>query len=128
MKNSDLGILILRVGVGGALLFGHGWGKFVRLLEGNLSFADPLGIGAAPTFLFAVFAEFLCALAVVVGFKTRWAAIAPLITMVVAALVHHAGDPFGEREKAVLFAFGFAALFFTGSGRYSVDRWLAKRR
>jgi putative oxidoreductase len=128
MKNTDLGLLLLRVGTGTALLLGHGWGKFLRLIEGNLAFADPLGIGAAPTFLFAVFAEFLCALAIVLGLRTRWAAIAPLITMLVAALLHHAGDPFGDREKAVLYAVAFAALLFTGGGRYAVDRWLSKKR
>ena len=127
MKNPDLGLLILRLGSGGLLIAGHGWGKLLRLLDGNLAFADPLGIGSAPTFLFAVFAEFLCALAVVVGFRTRWAAIPPLVTLATAALVHHAGDPWGKKELPLLYVAAFGALLLLGGGKYALDRWLKRR-
>ena len=41
--------------------------------------------------------------------------------MFVAAFFAHAGDPFGRREKALLFLTVFAALAFTGGGRYTIE-------
>jgi len=122
---SDLGLLILRLGAGLMLAFGHGLGKVSRVVDGNFQFADPIGIGAAASLVLAAFAEFFCALAVVVGFKTRWAAVPPAIAMLVAAFVHHAADPWGKKEFPLLYAAIFVALILTGAGRYALD---ARRR
>ncbi len=67
---TDLRLLILRLAAGGMML-GHGLGKLRNVLSGRWGFPDPLGIRSKPSL--AVFAEFVCALLVVVGFKTRWA-------------------------------------------------------
>ncbi len=83
---------------------------------------------ALPSLALAAFAEFLCALAVVVGFKTRWAAIPVAITMLVAAFIFHVGDGWEKQEFPLLYASTFLALVFTGPGRHSVDAWLTKRR
>lgn len=123
----DVGLLILRLSAG-LMMMGHGWGKVSDLLAGKTQFADPLGIGAAPSLALAAFAEFFCALAVVVGFKTRWAAVPVVVTMLVAALVFHADDPFGKKELALLYAGAFLALVFTGGGRYALDAWWKRRR
>lgn len=125
--NRDFGLLILRVSFG-LLLAGHGLGKVQDLIAGKTQFADPLGIGPLPSLILAAFAEFLCALAVVVGFKTRWSAIPPLVTMAVAALIVHAKDDFGTKELAVAYGCAFLALVFTDGGAYSLDAWLKKRR
>ncbi len=122
MKTRDLGLLFLRVGAGVSMIVGHGWGKVMRLAAGETAFPDPLGIGPLPSLILAAFAESLCALAVVAGFKTRWVAVPLVITMLVAALVQKAGEPFGERELALLYGTVFLALAWTGGGRYSVDR------
>ncbi|MEP2770925.1 MAG: hypothetical protein ABJH05_02170 [Fulvivirga sp.] len=45
--NVDLGLLIFRLIVGGLMLT-HGYGKFMRVLEGNFQFANPIGIGEGP--------------------------------------------------------------------------------
>lgn len=123
----DTGLLILRLGMG-LLMMGHGWGKVVDLLQGKEGFPDPLGLGSLPSLALAAFAEFLCALLVVVGLKTRWAAVPLVITMVVAAFVVHASDPFSTKEFPLLFAIGFLALALTGAGRYSIDARLRDRR
>jgi putative oxidoreductase len=105
------------------MMLTHGIPKLQRLFgEGPIEFGDPLGIGSSPTFFLAVFAEFLCAVFVLIGFKTRWASIPIIITMLVAAFVQHAGDPFGSKEKALLFAIVFTAIFLLGPGSYSVDK------
>lgn len=124
----DFGLLFLRVTVGLLLAFGHGWGKVQSVFAGDFEFPDPLGIGSMASLILAAFAEFLCALLVVVGFKTRWAAIPVVITMLVAAFVFHWADPWGRKEFALLYAIPFLTLIFTGAGRYSVDGKMAERR
>ena len=119
---TQIGLAVLRIG-GAAMMLTHGVPKLQRLFgEGPIEFADPLGIGASPTFFLAVFAEFLCAVFVLIGFKTRWASLPIIITMLVAAFVQHAADPFGSKEKALLYAIVFIAIFLLGPGAYSVDK------
>ena len=67
-------------------------------------------------------AEFLCAILVLIGFKTRWASIPIVITMLVAALIQHAGDPFGSKEKSLLFLLVFVSILLLGPGAFSVDK------
>lgn len=123
----DIGLLLLRLSFG-LLMAGHGLGKVQDLIAGKTGFPDPLGIGSVPSLALAAFAEFFCALAVAVGFKTRWAAIPVIITMLVAAFIIHADDGWAKQEFPLLYAAAFLALVFTGSGRHSVDAWLEKRR
>ena len=52
---NNLALLILRIVFAGSMLYGHGLGKLTRLIEGNLSFSNPIGIGEGPTFFLAVF-------------------------------------------------------------------------
>lgn len=124
----DLGLLFLRVTVGLMMALSHGWGKFQNVLSGNFEFGDPIGLGPTISLILAAFAEFICALLVVFGIKTRWAAIPVVITMLVAAFVVHWNDPWGNKEFPLLYASVFLSLVFTGAGRYSVDAKLGSRR
>jgi putative oxidoreductase len=125
MKSSlqfNLALLLLRVG-GAGMLLSHGVPKLQRLFgEGPIEFADPLGIGATPTLFLAVFAEFLCSVLVLIGFKTRWASVPIIITMFIAAFIQHAADPFGSKEKSLLFLLVFVAIALLGPGKYSIDK------
>jgi putative oxidoreductase len=125
MKSSltyHLGLAFLRIG-GSALLLTHGFPKLQRLFaEGPIEFADPLGIGSSPTFFLAVFSEFLCSVLVLIGFKTRWATLPIIATMLVAGLIQHAADPFGSKEKSLLFLVIFTAVLMLGPGKYSIDK------
>jgi len=111
----------------GGLLLTHGWPKVQKVLNGDFQFADPLGLGAAPSLVLAASAEFLFATLVILGVKVRWTAIPPAITMAVAVFIAHAGDPIGKREKALLFLVGFVAVALLGSGRYALDSLLPRR-
>jgi putative oxidoreductase len=123
----DLGLLVLRVGIGAMMIYGHGWGKAAKILAGNFSFADPVGLGPAFSLILAGFAEFLCCLLLVLGIEVRWAAIPPFLTMAVAGLIHHAADPFATKEKALLYGVAFLAMIFLGGGKYSLDRVLRRK-
>lgn len=127
MAAQDAGLLILRIVLGFCMIYGHGWGKFVRLFGSEeISFADPFGLGPGFSLGLAAFAEVICALLVTVGLFTRAATIPLIITMVTAFFVAHLDDPFGQQEKVILFAGAYLALFFTGAGRYSIDAQLEK--
>lgn len=125
---ASFGLLLLRIG-SGAFMLGHGWSKLLRFGELSVKFADPLGVGTAVSLSLTVFAEFVCALLVILGLGTRLAVIPILVTMVVAAFVIHSGDPWSKQEFPLLYAVVWLSLFFTGPGRYSLDYvWAGRRR
>ncbi len=118
---TDIGLAVLRV-FPSIFLITHGWGKFNRLISGNFEFLDPIGIGASPSLFLVVIGEFICPILIILGFKTRWAAVPSAITMFVAAFIHHSADPFTEKEKALLFLVFFIVIILLGPGRFSIDR------
>ena len=119
--NYNLGLLLLRLGFGGMMLT-HGIPKMMKMLSGDFSFGDPIGLGETATLILAVLCEVFFPILVIIGFKTRLSAIPVIITMAVAAFVVHAADPFGIKEKAILYLIGFIAIALLGAGKYSVDK------
>lgn len=119
----ELGLLILRLVLGGSMLLNHGVPKLMKFNELSASFPDPLGVGPKISLGLAVFAEVLCSALLIVGFLTRFAALSLAITMGVAFFLVHKGALSGAQsgELAFLFLTGFVALIFTGAGRWSVD-------
>lgn len=121
------GLLVLRLASGGFMLVFHGWGKLMNFGTRLDTFGDPLGIGSPLSLTLTVFAEFFCSLGLIMGFKTRAAAVPLLITMLVVATVVHADDPWNKKEFALLYAIPFLTLIFTGGGKYSLDaKWFRK--
>ena len=119
-----IGLLILRFGAA-ALMMSHGWGKVKMLFTGQWDkFADPIGLGKFISLAGAAGAEFFCAALVGLGILTRAASAPVVFTMLIAAFVQHAADPFGTKEKAILFALMFFVLMFTGGGHLSLDHIL----
>ena len=116
-----IGLLLLRIGCSLGLMT-HGYGKFVRVLEGDFKFGDPLGIGSTPSLILVAFAEFIAPILIILGWKTRWFSIFPAFTMSVAFFIAHDGDPFSRKEKAFVYLIAFVTLFFTGAGKYSLDK------
>ncbi len=123
----DFGLLILRVAFGMSMIYGHGWGKIIRLLgPEEIKFADPFGLGPTASLAMAGFAEVVCSILVVTGLYTRLATIPLIITMCTAFFVSHLNDPFGQQEKSILFGFAFLAILFLGPGKYSLDAKIQK--
>lgn len=114
--------LILRLGFGGMMLV-HGIPKFMKLINGTYEkFPDPLQIGALGSLSLTVFSECICAVLIIIGYKTKWAAIPLAITMLVAAFIVHGSDPFASKEKALLYAVGYIVIAMVGAGKYSIDK------
>ncbi|HEY6723078.1 MAG TPA: DoxX family protein [Polyangiaceae bacterium] len=126
-KHRDLGLLILRVGVG-VMFITHGVPKLARGVDGWERLGrtmELVGIGFAPTLwgLLAALAETLGGLCLALGLWTRAACLPLVFTMVMAAVNHLAkGDGFGKASHAIEACFVFAGIFFAGPGRYSFDR------
>lgn len=117
---NNVGKLLLRLSSGGFMLT-HGYPKMMAWSAKSATFPDPLGVGSATSLALAIFAEFFCALAVMVGALTRPATIPLIVTMGVAAFVIHGADPWGKQEKAVLYLAMYLVVLVVGPGEYSVD-------
>ena len=117
----DLGLLLMRVSFSVGMMT-HGYGKFLKLIQGNFEFSDPIGIGSTLSLILTVIAEFIAPILIILGWKTRTASLFPTITMIVAFFVVHDGDPFSRKEKAFVYLIAFLTLYFTGPGKYSLDK------
>lgn len=120
-KNYQLGLLVLRVGMS-ALMLTHGIPKLIKLLDGDMQFADPLGIGSGISLVLTVIAEFLCPILIILGLRTRLATIPVIITMLVAVFIVHWPDPIGDKEKALLYLIGFGTIALAGGGKYTIKQ------
>lgn len=125
---TNLGLLLLRLAFGGFMAFGHGLGKLTHFGEKSGQFFDLLGLGSSVSLALAVFAEFFCSIALMLGLATRLVLIPLIATMGVAAFIVHAADAFGRKELALVYLSVYIALFLIGPGRYSFDAAIAKKR
>ena len=119
--NTKVSAMFLRIFAAGFMLYGHGFGKLMKVINGNFAFADPIGIGPEITLILAAFAEGICAFLILIGCWTRFAALALVINMSVAAFVVHAADSFGTKEPALLYLLIFSLVLLLGPGKLSVD-------
>ena len=72
----------------------------------------------------ASLSESLGGILIACGFLTRPAAFLLLQTMLVAAFMKHAGDPFSKMESALLFASFSLSIMMTGAGKWSLDAYV----
>jgi putative oxidoreductase len=68
-----------------------------------------------------IFAEFFCALFVVIGLFTRVVTIPLIITMGVVVFQVNTLDFFGKAELGALYLAGYLVLLLCGPGKVSVD-------
>lgn len=128
-KHLDLGLLVLRLGLGG-MFIGHGWPKLAggaaRWNKVGAAMTH-LGIDLWPTMwgFLAAMSETLGGLLFAIGFLFRPATAMLLATMVVAATSHLSkGDGFGGASHAIEAGIVFAAMLLVGPGRFALDEKL----
>ena len=126
-RSLDLGLLALRLGAGAFMLV-HGLPKLMSFAERASRFPDPLGVGSPMSLALAIFGEVFCSFFLILGLGARLFAVPYAFTMLVAGFVVHAGDPWEDREKAMLFLLLGVVVALTGPGRFSLDAWLRRRR
>ena len=130
--NIDAGILTWRLTLG-VLMLMHGIYKLINgldYIEGLL-----MELGLPKFFALGVHVgEIIAPLLLIVGYRTKIAAIIYAFTMIVAVFMSHSHEIFqlGQNgawaiELNALFLFGAVGLIFTGAGKYSIDYRLGKK-
>jgi len=128
MKNAkqNIGLLILRLTIGGLMLF-HGYDKLIHGIDGIVNLVNATGL---PEFLaYTVYlGELIAPLFLIAGYRTRLASLFIVATMVVAILLAHSNDIFklGEfgnwaLELNGLYLFGSLSIFFLGGGKIALS-------
>lgn len=122
---SDLGRLALRLLVFLPLLVKHGALKVENFGQMAHDFPNPLHVGSLPTLVIATVSDLVCALLIMVGLATRWAALFVLCNLLVAFLFVHHLDLMSWKDMGgqIIFMFMGAcvALICLGPGKFSID-------
>jgi putative oxidoreductase len=125
----DLGLLLLRLVTGAFLI----WQSQDNILSAERmaefeAFLSRFGF-IAPALMapLAVWAQFLCGIALVLGLLTRWAGIVTTVVFIVAVWMVHWPLDFPGWWPALILVF-IGLLFATqGAGRYALDAMLLSR-
>ena len=126
MKNNDLGLLLIRLALGFLMLL-HGIAKLTHGVDFLSDMFKNLGLPSF--FAYSVYiGEVIAPVLIIIGYRTRLAALVFAFTMVVAVGMAHASDIFKLSETGGwalelqgLYFFGAIALFFTGAGKYAAS-------
>lgn len=127
MKNSNIGLLILRLTLGLLMLL-HG---IAKLTNGPGGIQDMIeGIGLPGFLAYGVYlGEVVAPIMLIIGFRVRIAAMLFISTMLVAVGLAHAGDILSLSqtggwaiELQALYLFGALTLVFTGGGNLAVSQ------
>ncbi|MEJ7739089.1 MAG: DoxX family protein [Chitinophagaceae bacterium] len=115
-----LAMLLLRVSMG-LLMIPHGYDKLVHFSKYSRDFMNFLGLGSTVSLALVVFAEFFCAIFLIIGLFSRIVLIPLIIDVCVVLFIAHKADFFGDGEHAALFLAGYLTLLLCGPGKASVD-------
>ena len=128
LRSTDLGLLLLRIALGGLMLF-HGMHK---LTYGVGVIGDMLAAIGLPSFIAygSLLAELVASLMIICGIWTRLASVVFAGNMMVAILMAHASEMFSLSpmtgglviELPLLYLLGAAVLCLTGGGRFAVTK------
>ncbi|MDE7134978.1 MAG: DoxX family protein [Rikenellaceae bacterium] len=125
--NIDLGLLVLRLGVGGMMLI-HGLSKIIGGIGAVKYLVEAAGM---PSFLaYGVYVgEVIAPLMIVFGWRTRLGALLLAVNCIVAAVMYHPGGYLSlgatggwSLELVGLYFLCALVLVVTGGGRYAINR------
>ena len=125
-RHRELGILILRVGIGLMFVF-HGWPKISGGVETWVKLGMAMkfmGIGFAPAFwgFMSAATEFFGGILIAVGLLTRPVAMVLTFNMLVAVILKFStGAGLGGASQAIEVGIVFLSLILIGPGKYSID-------
>ena len=141
-RSPDLGLLFLRLTLPVLMIRYHGWGKLTGWADESMrvpnlfslagaekefhTFPDYIGISSELSYVLVTWLETFGSAMIIVGLCTRLNAFGVFITMMVAFFFHHQMRFSGSNAGEMAFAYGFVylLLFWSGAGRFSLDRKL----
>ena len=131
LKNTDVGLLIMRITFGGLMYINHGHGKLLggvdRWYGLGGALTNMIGLDFLRTFfgLMASLSESVLSLFILAGLLTRISSSLLGFTMVIASLRHIFKGDFPE--MAILYLVFCILMIVSGPGEYSLDkRYLRK--
>jgi len=128
MKNfqQNIGLLILRLSIGGLMLF-HGIHKLTHGVDGLVGMFNSMGL---PGFIAygTYIGEFLAPILIIIGYRTKLTSLFIAATMLVATFTAHADEllKIGDQgewalELVGLYLFGSLSIFFLGAGKFALS-------
>ena len=123
---TDITLLVFRIVIGASLMT-HGYGKLIRLIDGNVWSRTHLFFNEEISLALVAFAEFFCPIFVALGFWTRLFTLPIIYAFIIIVFDVHIDDPFSKMEKGILFLFSYILIFFIGPGKLSVDNLISNK-
>lgn len=130
-QKDDLAKLLLRVTCGGVLLF-HGFHKVFIEIQHVEDIVIAAGLPRFITYGNYV-GEFVAPIFLIVGFKTRIAALVIAFNMLMSILIAHSDIMFSVNgfggwmiETNMLYLMTAVVIFFAGAGKYSLSKGVGK--
>lgn len=125
--NRDVGPLLLRIFMGSRLLYGVvdnivSWEKMLHFEAFLKTYHFPFPIISA---VVSVYAQAIAGILILIGYQTRWAAMAMVINFLIAFLMVHWGQPYDQLTPVLSMLFMSLYFMFAGAGKYSIDRRLS---
>ncbi len=117
--------LLLRLSFG-ILMMNHGYAKLSHFNETAANMPHLFSMSGSITAALVIFAEFFCALFIILGLFTRLACVPLIICMGYALFIAHNADVFGKGEMSALYLAAFIGLILVGPGKVSVDSMTGK--
>ncbi len=116
----NVAMLILRLGMG-LLMIPHGYDKLMHFNTYKKDFMNFHGLGGSLSLGLVVFAEFFCAIFLMIGLFTRLTVIPLIFEMFVVVFKAHNAEIFGDGEHGMLFLIGYITILLCGPGMFSID-------
>jgi len=123
--NNDFALLFIRIWFCTSLFVKHGIEKFTRFPQMVTHFPDPIHIGPTIGLSFALIADAICTIFIVLGLGTRLASLFILINLLVVFIFLHQFSFMKDHAELVYTYLGLSAfLIMAGPGKYSLDQKL----
>ncbi len=119
----------IRLSVGVHLIYGtqdniFSWERMLEFRDFLEVYGMPFPLISAIT---SVYAQFICGILFVIGWKQKWAAGVMIFNFVVAILLVHIGDSYTNTYPAISMLAGSLFIFSYGEGKFSLDHYLKKK-
>ena len=125
--DTDLSALLLRLILGGLFIY-HGYFCIEHVQEYRPMSQPIIGIPGKLSYDLIMVFQLGCGILLCLGFLTRLSVLPITFMMTIAFFVAHKKDTFQVKELAFAYMLISIVVFITGSGKYSLDALLFKKR
>lgn len=122
--------LPIRLAVGFHLIYGSqdnvfSWERMYEFKDFLEQFGTPFPLVSA---VLSVYAQFICGILFIIGWKIRFAGAVMIFNFIVAILLVHLSDPYPNIYPAISMLAGAMFLTINETGRISLDSWLQLKK